>query len=434
MANSSVHYAVPLASEAEESARLFQPCLREHPCLQTESPDIHVDSTYTGDAFPSTMQLFLEELGLLNSTTELDQRAGLTALITINHALRLYYRPFIIVTGILGNFLALLVFTQSKLRKFSCSPYLAAIAFTDTIFLLVLFIVWLGGLGYDIYNSGGWCQAITYASYACTFLPVWFCVAMAVDRTIFVICVDSRYKYCTTLRSKMVVAGMAVVAIVVYLNVSLLSGVVKTFHSTNICIPLPRFSRQVVMLDRMDAFVNVLIPYVTLTLLCAVLCRHVICCYKEKPEIAFRPIRPGQRRPTSWDKTELLFTKTLILILILYLAFNLPSSLLRLCVMFASMHSGSYAINKHLILWQQLFMHLFFTRFAFSFYLYIAVSETFRKNLCILTVMAGEKYRKFVQYFHRRKARRSPQKSSSSSSSNIMSSCSTQMHVVECSV
>ena len=424
------NHTLLFADQVGASAELFQRCPSDQACAQTESPGLRIDSAYTGDAFPSTMQLFLEELGLLNSTTTLETGGGLRVLVTINHALRLYYRPLIIVAGVFGNILSWLVFTQSKLRKFSCSPYLTAIALSDTVFLLVLFVVWLGGLGY---NTGGWCHAITYASYTCTFLPVWLCVAMAIDRTIFVICVDSRYKYCTTLRSKLVVVGLVVVAIVVYLNVSLLSGVVTTSHGTSLCIPLPRFSRQVLMLDKMDAFVNVLVPYVTLTLISLILCRYMICCYKNKPEIAFRPIRPG-RRPSSWDKTELLFTKTLVLILVLYLVFNLPSCLLRLCVMFASMHSGAYTINNHLILWQQLFMHLFFTRFACNFYLYAAVSDTFRKNLCLLTVIGTEKTQKVMQYLRQKKQRRSPHNSSSSSSSNIMSNCSTQMQVVQCSV
>lgn len=409
---------------AEDTAKLFQPC------LDTPAPD---QPEYEPDSFPSTMQLFLEELGLSNSTADLDSGSEFAVLVSLNHTLRLYYRPLLIVAGVIGNLLAWLVFTQSKLRKFSCSPYLAAIAFTDNLFLLVLFVVWMGGLGYDIYNSGGWCQAITYASYACTFLPVWFCVAMAVDRTLFVVCVDSRYRYCTTLRSKLVIAGLTVVAIVVYLNVSLLSGVVKTYRSTHVCVPLPRFSSQVVLLDKMDALVNVLLPYLTLILLCLLLCRYLICCYKNKPEIAFRPIRPGHRRPNSWDKTELLFTKTLLFMLGLYLVLNLPSYLLRLCVMFASMHSGSYAISKHLILWQQLFMHVFFTRFACNFYVYVAVSDTFRKHLSLVAQLCLEKLHSLSKRIRTHKRRESTQKSSSSSSV-VMSNGSTQMQVIECTV
>ena len=72
--------------------------------------------------------------------------------------LTLYYTPFMIVFGVMGNILSCLVFMNSRLRIRSSSYYLTALAITDITYLFVLLMLWLDQFGLKTFNSNYMCQ------------------------------------------------------------------------------------------------------------------------------------------------------------------------------------------------------------------------------------------------------------------------------------
>lgn len=124
--------------------------------------------------------------------------------------LSFYYIPIIVGTGSIGNILSVFVFFKTKLRKLSSSFYLAALAVSDTCFLLGLFAQWLNFFDIRIYNREYFCQFFTFFSNLACFCSVWFVVAFTVERFIAVMYPLKRQTMCTVRRAKMVLVGLTI--------------------------------------------------------------------------------------------------------------------------------------------------------------------------------------------------------------------------------
>jgi 7 transmembrane receptor (rhodopsin family) len=117
--------------------------------------------------------------------------------------LHVYYIPVIVFAGIFCNLLNVVVFTNTYLKHRSSSYYLAALALSDTCFLVSLGLIWVGDtLQVHTFNRQGWCQAVVYMSTASTFLSVWLTVAFTVERFIAVHYPLQRPHICTVARAK----------------------------------------------------------------------------------------------------------------------------------------------------------------------------------------------------------------------------------------
>jgi len=74
-----------------------------------------------------------------------------------------YYLGAIIILGVLGNANNFFMFVRTQTSKLSSpSYYLASLAFTDVVFLVVLFILWLDQFAIDLFNRSGFCQTFVY--------------------------------------------------------------------------------------------------------------------------------------------------------------------------------------------------------------------------------------------------------------------------------
>lgn len=125
----------------------------------------------------------------------------------------LYYIPFIILIGFIGNFLSCIVFLNTHLKMRSSSYYLAALATADFGFLVSLLLVWLNStLGWRVFNKDGWCETLVYASAVCSSLSVWLIVAFTVERFIAVQYPLHRPHICTIARAKTIIFVLVVLA------------------------------------------------------------------------------------------------------------------------------------------------------------------------------------------------------------------------------
>ncbi|XP_046395353.1 uncharacterized protein LOC124162760 [Ischnura elegans] len=142
----------------------------------------------------------------------------------------LYYIPFIILVGLVGNLLSCVVFLNTHLRLRSSSYYLAALATADLGFLATLFLVWLNNnAGVVVFNRDGWCQGLVYVSSVCSFLSVWLIVAFTVERFIAVQYPLHRPHMCTVARAKGIVLALTVFALISHSYSFVTAGMVRGF-------------------------------------------------------------------------------------------------------------------------------------------------------------------------------------------------------------
>ncbi|XP_042856582.1 uncharacterized protein LOC122243157 [Penaeus japonicus] len=91
-----------------------------------------------------------------------------TAAHNIFYVLHLCYTPAIIVFGVLGNLTSISVFLGTRMKKHSSSYFLAAMAASDSTYLVLLFLQWL--LDNDMFvslivealHSHGGCKIMNY--------------------------------------------------------------------------------------------------------------------------------------------------------------------------------------------------------------------------------------------------------------------------------
>lgn len=135
---------------------------------------------------------------------------GLRVAFGVGEFLTHYYTPALTLVGTIGNILSVIVFFKTKLCKLSSSYYLAALAVSDTCFLIGAFVSWLNYVDINVYNKNYFCQFFTYISGLCSFLSVWFVVAFTVERFIAVLYPLKRQTMCTVKRACSVLVGLIV--------------------------------------------------------------------------------------------------------------------------------------------------------------------------------------------------------------------------------
>ncbi len=336
-----------------------------------------------------SLQALLPQWDLNVKKNDSSEGLNVTTSETLNHitsVLREFYLPPLIACGLLLNCMLVVTVTCSKLRNFSVGPYLVLLAVADSLFLLSLLLIWVSTLNVEIYNLGELCQAITFISYSCVFLSMWINMALSVDRYIMVRYPASADTCCSTFRAKIICVALTVIAVAVYLNISLLMGVLKTKRGDSICVPLPRFAHQVRTLSRIDVFVNILLPMATMSVLNTIT-SHSVMQINRNRKVVIRTVRVRnktrlpdltlQRRP----RMEVRITKMILAISWCYIILNLPSHLFRICIMLKSLYQPEAVISNELFVWQQCLLFVVFTRFALTFPVLCVASHTFRKHL-----------------------------------------------------
>jgi hypothetical protein len=311
------------------------------------------------------------------------------------HYLSLYYTPILVVCGILLNSVTALTFSRTKLNQCSCAPYVVAMAISDACFLVTLLLVWCSQLDFYVLSSGAWCQAITYASYVCTFLPKWFVVGFTFDRFVNLRLPHLENSLCSSFHSKVVVTMLVIIAVVVYLNISLLSGVVTLTNGSLSCVPLPQFAHTLQTLSNLDLTINLLLPFIITLSLNTMIARRL--CFMFKQRKSFVSTYSASRRrscrngPLPWRPlTDLRMSRALLVLSMVFIALNLPSNMIRLWVVVKGLFKSDFILNTNLLLWHQTFQFLFFTRCGVTFFVVFFASSCFRRNLklCLLGACA----------------------------------------------
>nr|XP_053646672.1 thyrotropin-releasing hormone receptor-like [Cherax quadricarinatus] len=372
--------------------------------------------------------------GLINgSTTE-------AHMYIIDH-IQQWLTPVLVVFGCVGNITSVWVFHSSKLRSLSSSCYLAALAASDTVFLLTLLLVWLSMVGYDLLNQPGWCQAIIYASYVATFLSVWLVVAFTVERFIAVCYPLLRAAVCTVRRARLVILALTIVALLLYsyLVVAAAPGMHPTAGRT-MCKVRPQYVQVATTMNHIDTVLTLVLPVLLIVTLNVRIARCVWHVERLRHSMTLAhshtasndgcgrwagseegtsvlSVGSGRGGPVPRVRSQNKVTKMLLIISTVFILLNMPSYVMRAYILFWCGEQCDESVVFYTL--QQTFTLLFYTNFAINFLLYCVTGQNFRRAVAGMCLTARRCRRR------RRRNRRHPHHAHPSPGSTHMP-CSTR--------
>lgn len=319
-----------------------------------------------------------------------------------------FLTPVIIVVGLVGNVTSFLVFVRTHVRRLSSSVYLAALAIADTGFLVQLFITWLNYIRIFLFHKEGWCQAVVYLSYVCSFLSVWYVVGFTVERYIAVCYPLKRQDMCTSLRAKKVVLWLAVFACIAYSFGAWTSGIVSSNPGQPPqCQPLPKYRNLVDILNNVDTVITLIIPSISIFVLNVRLATKIKYFYAKRMVMTATHLTTSSNINlndvtersmlshasfTSEDATmvpassarqrsQITITKMLLVVSTIFLLLNLPSHVIRVQAFMMGFINPHFMPSNTVIVWQQFFTIIYYTNFSVNFFLYSLCGKNFRSAL-----------------------------------------------------
>ncbi|XP_053956244.1 neuropeptides capa receptor [Anastrepha ludens] len=335
--------------------------------------------------------------------------------------LNYYYVPVLVCTGSLGNILSVFVFFKTKLRKLSSSFYLAALAVSDTCFLLGLFMQWLNFVDIDIYNRDFFCQFFTFFSNLACFCSAWFVVAFTVERFIAVGYPLRRQTMCTVRRAKIVIFALTAWGCL-HCTPYWISS--TTLYSpkleTVLCDMNTDYKDFMTVMNYWDTLVVFAVPFTTIFVLNTITAcrvwkfatiRRSLTMQKRKTQQVSKDAltsstyrsssvkrqkststystslnnenqadvrvlqRKSERRKVT-NSSQLKVTKMLLIVSTVFVCLNLPSCVMRIKTYLETQTSTN---EKTTVILQYIFQLLFITNFGINFVLYCVSGQNFRK-------------------------------------------------------
>lgn len=304
----------------------------------------------------------------------------------------IYFTPFILSVGIIGNSLSLTVFMSRSMRRLSASHYLAALSLADITALIFYVCVdwlkrglslWPRGEYIHLLHMEGFCQIFMYLGYVSRFLSAWIVVAFTVERYIAVCHPFRRHQNCTIGSAKRILLFVILSSLVFNIYKPVLSGIHETSKGgPRICTANPDHNIISFVLDNVFAFFITLVPFVIITILNCLIIR---CLYRRNKK------RKRDALITEENVIRLEFTLILLVISFFFIALNLPFFVVW-CVQFshATLISNIDAAERASVDFDFLKGLLYITRTIFyinycvNFFLYSFTGAYFRREVKML--------------------------------------------------
>jgi len=271
-----------------------------------------------------------------NGTNDTDMDPGWGQVV---NGIEVCYSLTLIVLGSIGNCISVLVFFTTKLKKLSSSFYLAALAISDTGFLIALLMAWLNSFGVPLFSTFGLCEMSVYLTYVCSFLSAWLVVAFTVERFIAVRHPLRRTSMCTVARAKAVLVSLTSLALVLYVPSFWLTQI-EIHDNMPMCSLNPHFTVLATVINHVDFVVTFILPFFVIATLNAWISFMVWQSARIRRVLTLtttreRPTRYSAeipRHPVRFSNSPTKVTKMLLVVSTVFLCLNLPSYVLRLLV------------------------------------------------------------------------------------------------------
>ena len=284
--------------------------------------------------------------------------------------------------GIVCNLFTSVVLLTTKLSRSSACQYLSASGIVNVLYLISLLLMSLSHHGIDLYNKAGWCQLISFMSSVCSFLSIWLVVAMATDRLLIHCCPAHAKQFCSTFRARIVILGLVVLAVVVYMNISLTRGVVPLGWGHRACVPLRMFITALKFLGVADGIVNIIIPYTTLLVIDAVLWKF--CAINVKKKINHRHARTIAATSETLEIITIRNKRMTGLVapyIIVFVFLRLPNEIFKIIFAFKNLR-GDVAVNWMDLFWQSIFQYVYYGAFVMQ-PLMLFIFHRIIRNYCL---------------------------------------------------
>ena len=252
----------------------------------------------------------------------------------------------------------------------SVYPFLFYMAISDTIYLMILFCLWLSNY-VNILHRPIICQLTLYLTYVCNFINAYYTVSFTAQR-LFAVIQPFRVSHVLSWhRSRSLALIIILTACSIYLYLPFLVGIVNGH-----CYSYERFRWINKLMDIIDCVIVFLIPYLIIismnTIIVISLRRthHLLLYQNNSP---WTKIRLITRRNASRRMTKLLLT--------------VSTAYLIICAPYACIHtwrllyedlSSSSKFLRQLEYYFHLIYHL---SFVMNFYLYFIFGSKFRREL-----------------------------------------------------
>ena len=320
---------------------------------------------------------------------------GTISMLIFLETFKQYFIPIVAILGIIGNAISTMVLLQKNLKKRPTAHFLAAKCISDAMFLVCLFLQTIGVMQQ---GSGLWCHFLSMVTQASNFQSTWYVVGMATDRYL-VICLpvwthvhccrgnkpltDIRHQHSTTVTwAKTAIICISFVALAVYLNLSLMVGVVAIGGQPT-CVPLFAFLTAFQVLGYLDIIINVIIPYSAVCVLVLLTMKTVIRFYIYRKRVINNT---GSSNTVHYPKTELRQAKIIAIFCLVQLLSVSPTHILRIYHTVRHLLGLGQGLQLDQFFLQHVFQLIYFSSFAINFILLLCCDRIFRKVLRLMWV------------------------------------------------
>ena len=311
---------------------------------------------------------------------------------TVVEGLLLYYAPLLIILGTLGNLTCAVIFlTTPKLRRVSCTIYIAAIATLHAGYMTGYTFIWLRHLAVNIYGRPGWCQMVTLLTGSSNMATRWLVLCLAFDRYFSLRKRNASIRLCCTFYSKLCVIIVSCMSISVYLNKSL------TIHSINVptrgpmCIPFHAMAHTLKIVDRVEALVNGVLPMSGVFIFCVLTCKSMLDIKRLRRAVI--AVNSLERSPLKLpSRLEYKLTRTSMTICWVYLLLSVPSEANRLAVALREAFGGPLVTPDNST--QQLLLLVTCTSSVVNVFIYTITFSAFRRAFTALCIGCEHRMRK----------------------------------------
>ncbi|CAF0912796.1 unnamed protein product [Adineta steineri] len=291
------------------------------------------------------------------------------------------YLLLLVIIGCIGNSFVIIVFGQRALRttigsigsNMSVYPFLFYMAISDTIYLSILFCLWLSNY-INILHRPIICQLTLYLTYVCNFINAYYTVSFTAQRLFAVVQPFRVSLVLSWYRSKCLALCIIIFACLIYSYLPFLVGIVN-----GQCYSLEHLRWINKLMDIIDCIIVFLIPYImiitmnTIILISLRRMKHIQHEYLFQNNSQLNKIREITRRNASRKMTKLLLT--------------VSTSYLIVCGPYACIHTWRLLYNDEkfqtkLLRQLEYYFHLIYhISFAMNFYIYIVFGSKFRHEL-----------------------------------------------------
>ena len=323
----------------------------------------------------------LANISLSSFNTTLNISTSSNYLNFLNFFFNHIYLLLLVIIGGVGNGFVIIIFGQRALRttigsigsNMSVYPFLFYMAISDTLYLLILFCLWLSNY-VNVLHRSIICQLTLYLTYVCNFINAYYTVSFTSQRLFAVIQPFHVSHVLSWDRSRRLALSIIIIACLMYSYLPFLVGIVN-----GRCYSLEHLRWINKLMDIIDCVIVFLIPYLIIITMNTIILISLRRMKQSQDELFFQnnsqlnKRREITRRNASRKMTKLLLT--------------VSTSYLIICAPYACMHTW-HLLNEN-VFFQKKFLrqleyyfHLIYhISFGMNFYIYMVFDSKFRREL-----------------------------------------------------